>query len=115
MATKYEIEEIEKRKKDKEIRKSKIIYYLDECSIFLFVVIGVIFQQAILKRAMGQKAYITDIFIDWFNLMVSMMIGLTIYGTIHSQWRFNDKKKPPYIKRLITALSLGMATGNFMK
>lgn len=114
--TKKEEEAIaQEEAKRKEILRSKICYYFDELSVFIFVVIGVIFQQAIIKRAQGQPAYMTDVFLDWLNLMISMIIGLTIYGTVHTQWKFNDKKKAPFIKRLITALSLGMATGNFMK
>ena len=93
----------------KAMQKAKLIYYIDEFSILLATLIAVIFSDAIAKRASGMAATSGDLMLDWINLVISGILALVTYGTLHTQFVFNDKKKPPYIKRLTTALLQGVA------
>ena len=80
------------------LKRAKIIYYLDEMSVLLAVLISVIFSDAIAKRASGQIATTGDLQLDWINLVISSFLALITYGTLHTKFVFNDKKKPLYIK-----------------
>ena len=93
----------------KALKKAKLLYYLDEISVLIITLLAVIFSDAISKRASGQVATSGDLLLDWVNLVISGILALVTYGTLHTQFVFNDKKKPPYIKRLTTALLQGIA------
>ena len=93
----------------KAIQRAKFIYYIDEFSVLVATLIAVVFSDAIGKRASGQVAVSGDLLLDWINLIISGILALVTYGTLHTQFVFNDKKKPPYIKRLTTALLQGIA------
>jgi hypothetical protein len=90
-------------------RKAKVLYYIDEFSILLATLLAVVFSDAIATRASGGSATSGDILLDWVNMTISGILALVTYATLHTQFKFNDKKKPPYIKRLTTALSQGIA------
>ena len=93
---------------DVQLRRSKLIYYIDEFSILLFALVAVIISEAFVMRAKGQMATADVIYLDWVNLIISCILALISYGTLHTQWKYNDKNKAPYFKRVIGAFSQGI-------
>lgn len=92
----------------KQLRRSKFIYYLDEFSILMFALAAVIISEAFIMRAKGMAATTDVIYLDWLNLIISAMLALISYGSLHTQWKYNDKSKPGYYKRVISAISTGV-------
>ena len=92
----------------KQLRKSKILYFIDEFSILLFALAAVVISEAFIMRAKGQMATTDVIYLDWLNLVISAMLALISYGSLHTQWKYNDKSKPAYYKRVISAVSNGV-------
>jgi len=93
----------------KALKKAKLLYYIDEFSVLLATLVAVIFSDAMAKRASGQLATSGDLLLDWMNLVLSGILALITYGSLHTQFTFNDKKKPPLFKRLSTAVLQGIA------
>ena len=98
----------EKRERKRKLRIAKIWYYVDEFSIFLIVLAGVVLSDAIQKRAQGQLAGTGDLFLDSFNLVISAIISITAYASINTRFKYNDKGKPRWITRVSTGLGLGV-------
>ncbi len=101
--------------KQKAIRKAKRFYYLDELSILVFVLMGIVLSEAIAQRANGQMATWTSIYLDTLNLAISAIIALITYSSMHIEFKYNDKTKPSYIKRAANALLNGIAWRTIMQ
>lgn len=99
---------IETETKIKKERRAKFLYFLDEFSIFIFVFMGVIFSEAILKRAKGQLATASDLWIDPLNIAISGFIAISAYASVHTRFIYSEKGKPSYIKRVSTAIGMGI-------
>jgi len=98
-----------KKVESKEILiRKKILYYVDEISILLFTIGAVVASDALMKRAKGQQASTGDFFTDWLNLGLSIFLALGTYGSMYTKWKFNDSKKPPFPKRLSSAIIKGI-------
>jgi len=88
--------------------KQRVIYWIDELSILLVVMLAVIFADALVKRAQGRPAALEDIFLDPLNLILSGVIGMIVYGSIVQSWKVRTEK-PPWPKRAAAAILQGIA------
>jgi hypothetical protein len=91
-----------------ETLKDKVIYWVDELSIFLVVIMAVIFADALVKRSQGHPAALADVFIDPLNLILSAVIGTIVYGSMVQSWKVRADK-PPWPKRAASAILQGIA------
>lgn len=89
--------------------KPKVWYYIDEFTILLFVLIGIVLSEAIAQRAKGGMATWDSIYIDTLNLAISSLLALIAYSSMHIEFKYNDKQKPPYLKRATNGLLSGIA------
>ena len=97
------------------MNKPKIWYYVDELTILLFVLAGIVLSEAISQRAKGQMATWDSIYIDTLNLIISSMIALIAYSSMYIEFKYNDKQKPSYSKRAANALLSGIAWRTIME
>ena len=93
---------------DKQLRHSKLIYYIDELSILLFVMAAVVVAEAFVMRSKGQMATLEVVYLDWLNLIISGVLAIIAYSGLHTVWKYNDKSKLPYMKRVVTGISQGI-------
>jgi hypothetical protein len=92
-----------------EHRKKKIMYYVDELSVFIICIIGVALSDTIQKISDGHLATANDIFLTWPQFLVSSLIAIMVYGGMYTKWKYNDENKPAWIKRASSALLQGVA------
>lgn len=104
----------EEELKRKAIRHAQLLYYIDELSILTFVLVGIVLSEAIAQRANGKLATWKDLHLDFLNLIVSSIIALITYSSMHIKFKFNDKQKPSYVKRAANALLSGIAWRTIM-
>jgi hypothetical protein len=100
--------DLEKKEKKKDTFK-KFIYYVDEFSIFLFSIAAVVLADAIGQRIKGKMASVDVVFIDWLNVLVSVIIAVISYGSSYTVFKYNDKEKPSYVKRVSAVILQGIA------
>lgn len=75
----------------------------------LFAIIGVMISEAIFIYREGGVPTMEDVWKGWLSFILSCLMALMAYGNLHSQFKYNDKQKPPILKRMVTALSMGMS------
>ena len=90
-------------------KKQRVIYYIDEFIVLLFSIIGVIFSEVVNKKAKGLVIDTGDIALDWLNVLISSLLAIIVYSTMNIQFVYNDRAKPPLIKRVANALLQGIA------
>jgi hypothetical protein len=98
--------------KAKETRSNafkKFIYYLDEGIVFLITVVAIIFSDTIQLILKGQTPAHGAFFASWTKIAVSAFIAVMLYGSVNNTWKFNDRDKPPLIKRVYTSVMMGLA------
>lgn len=93
----------------KEERKKKILYYIDEILVLSCTVIGVLISEAISLMSQGDVPTFKDIFKGWMSFILSSIIAIMVYGNLYTEFKYNDKNKPLLIKRITTAISMGIA------
>lgn len=97
------------------MNKPKTWYYIDELTILIFVLAGIVLSEAIAQRAKGQMATWDSIYVDTLNLIISALIALIAYSSMHIEFKYNDKQKPPYAKRAANAILSGIAWRTIME
>ena len=102
------------REKVKTRRRQLFWYYVDEFTILVFCLIGVMLSEGIRVRAQGQKADLSLVYFDALNVIISGVLAIIGYGALHIQFKYNDRSKPPYIKRAANALMNGIAWRTIM-
>jgi len=92
-----------------ELRRKKVLYFIDELSIFIITTISVLFAEAYKEMARKGVASWSSVHLDGLTIMLASMSSVIIYGILHTQIRYSDKKKPPYFKRAASAILYGIA------
>ena len=107
--TLYEIQEKKEEKKERSDTFKKVIYYIDEFSIFVFSIVSVVIADAVGQRIKGKMASTDVVFLDWLNIVISVFIAVISYGSTYTKFKYNDKEKPPYLKRASVVILQGIA------
>lgn len=97
-------------KEQREYRRQRVWYTVDELSIFVVCIVAVVLAGAINQRLQGQRATLDAVWLDPLNLLISLPLSLGAYGFAHSKFRFNDARKPPWWKRATIAVSYALSS-----
>jgi hypothetical protein len=95
------------QKKARDAARLKVAYYIEEILVLTCTLVGIIVAEAIQKRAKGQPIGSGDLWLDWYNLLISTILALIYYGGLYTNWKDFERTKPALPKRIGTALLTG--------
>jgi hypothetical protein len=95
--------------KNRDLRRKKVLYVFDELSMLLITMVAVIFSEA--YKEMARKGFATwnSVHLDSLTIILASMISIITYSSMNIKWQPNDSRKPPYLKRVASALLYGIA------
>jgi hypothetical protein len=93
----------------KELKKYKIIYFVDELSIFLVSIAAVLLSDLVAMAVNRGISNVGDVFITWPQLLIASLITIITYGSMYTNFNYSDKSKPPWIKRAANGALQGIA------
>lgn len=92
----------------KELKRQRILYAIDEISILLLTFISVFLSDTVERFATGINGE-PELPFSWARVMVSGLMAVVVYATIHSKFKYNDRQKPSWWKRASIAVLQGIA------
>jgi hypothetical protein len=90
-------------------RIDRLRYYLDEFSILVVLVGSILLSEPMAQWARDGRVQFRYLYWNWWNVLFGTVAALSLYGRLHTKWRFNDKAKPPWGTRVSTAIAYGVS------
>jgi len=88
----------------------KLIYFLDETTVFVVSVVSIIFSDVLQKSIQGGVLVAQDFsHLSWTKIIVASFISIILYGNTNESFKYNDRHKPPFMKRVYNAILHGLA------
>ena len=85
------------------------LYYLQEVITLFATAIAVLFAEAYKEMLRRGFATWSSVNLNIPTLILAVMISVITYGAMNSNFKFNEERKPPFLKRLASALLYGFA------
>jgi uncharacterized membrane protein len=95
--------------KTAELRRKKVIYFIDELSILIVTAFSVLLAEAYKEMMKKGISSWSMVHFDSLAVILASMSSIIIYGILHTKIQYSDKNKPPYLKRAATAILYGIA------
>jgi hypothetical protein len=95
------------RETDSDVKK-KVIYYIDEALIFLITIFAIVFDKTVIKLLKTGTLDINSLSVTWPQLVAASFITIMLYGIANKSFKYNTKDKPPMMKRIYTAVFIGI-------
>jgi hypothetical protein len=90
-------------------RKSLALYYLDEFSILVVLVGSILLSEPMGQWAQTGRVRVNHLYWDWWNLILASVVAISLYGKLHTVWKYNDNRKPAWGKRVSMAVAYGVS------
>ena len=84
-------------------RRQLVWRYIDEGSVFLILVAAIVVSD-LATRSRHRVQF------SWVRLAACFIAAISLYGSMHSQWRVTKGAEPPWFKRAVIAASYGISS-----
>ena len=95
--------------------KAKLIFYFDECIVFLFMLVAIIASDIIHSYIKGKAISGSQLRLDPISIGIAVFIAIISYGRMYNSFNFKLSesgellRKEPLIKRISEAILQGIA------
>lgn len=95
-------------------RRRRVLYVLDEISMWLATTLAVLLSDAMKDMAKRGWTSWDHLHLNVLTVLVASLVSIISYGALHTKFKYNDARKPPYLQRLSTSLLYGFGWQNLV-